>query len=214
MTPEVMITAAYRKIGFAAGETPSASEMADGLFALRKLLDSWSAQALPIPNIAVRTLALTGSASYVPSPRPIKVKAVNATSGGMVIPMALVTAEEWASGAGSQAHPAIFFDGGYPTATMYVRPAVTGTLEYYAYEPLNNLLELETPMDLPYGYDRALVWNLAVEMAPEFSFPMENPQAYAELVKMATESKLSIVGENAANLGQPVPVGPQAQQNQ
>ena len=65
MTAQELIKAAMRLINATAdGETPTASEMADGLEALKIMLRSWSSDNLMIYFIEQETLTLTGASSY------------------------------------------------------------------------------------------------------------------------------------------------------
>lgn len=314
MTAQDLIDSALRTIGVLdAGESPSTTERNDGLTALNHIVQSWNAQALPIPQITRQTVALTGAQSYALATRPIKIKAAAVLStasvdlplviadaagwaafmdkqgtsdfgellyyedgyplgkihvapkasgtlallmekaigsgvmqvretlaltgaasytigsgglfnvdrpvrvlGGSIAAgssvtkgLRLVTAEEWAAypakGAGGNFAEVLFYDGAYPTGTVWLapKPATGGTLELFNYIALASFATLATVIDLPPGYERALRLCLAVELAPEFGRALD-PTVEAN----AENAKASIFGLNAAILGTPNPPAP------
>jgi hypothetical protein len=68
----------------------------------------------------------------------------------------------------------IYCDYAMPVATVFVfpRPRFTGSpapqLELYTWVPLQQFADLVTSYALAPGYERAVIYNLAVELAPEF----------------------------------------------
>lgn len=217
MTVQDLLTAALRGIGVVASEeTPSPSELTDAQLAANDILASWSAQVLPITPITRETFPLIGSASYTIGPsanfsttRPVKIEtlAVVATNGARK-PVHIATVEQWetivdTTATGLFADEA-YYDGGYPTGTIYLYPKPTGgNLEIQSYKQLTQFANLSDTITLAPGYTRALRWALAFDLAPEFGRPVTQ-----ELVALAQEAKMSITGLNQAILGKPNQVEP------
>jgi hypothetical protein len=202
MTAQELINKALQTIGvISSGESPSTEESNDGLVTLNGLLASWSAQALPIYQIVRETVSMTGAGSYTLVTRPVKIKSAVFVNDGVETPYALVGAEDWASYTRNRV---LYHDGGYPTGIIRLRPDPTaGTLELYSYQELTALGALSTTIALPPGYERALQFNLALDLAPEYGH-----QINEGLIGLANDSKLAIQGLNQAVLGAPVPQAP------
>jgi hypothetical protein len=206
MQAQDFINDALTDIGVtAAGETPSTDEQNYALRLINQVLDSWSAEALPIYQITREVITMTGAASYALATRPVKIKAAEISSaGGLLNPVKPVTAEEWSTGAGTSAVPALWCDGGFPSATVYLRPAPTsGTMELYSYRPLSSFSTLTTDLTLPPGYQLALRRALGLELALGFGRTVT-----PDLASLAESAKTAIEGLNAAVLGTPGPQAP------
>jgi hypothetical protein len=71
-----------------------------------------------------------------------------------------------------QSDPArtIFDDGGFPCRRLYIFPvpAYARAVELWLWQPLVNYDTLDDELSLPPGYERALRYNLAMELAPEY----------------------------------------------
>lgn len=63
-----------------------------------------------------------------------------------------------------------FYDGGNPTGTVFFYPATSQAAEVHLItpEPGGQAVDLNTSYFLPQGYQRAIEFNLAVEIAPDF----------------------------------------------
>jgi len=215
MTVQELINAALRTIGvLASGESPSSEESADGLAALNQLVASWTAQALPIYQITRESFPLTGALSYTigtgqtfNTVRPIKIKAASVISmNNIAKAVRVVSAEEWATvldkAATGTFAEVLFYDGGFPSGTIRMAPVPLfgSSLELYSYKPLSQFASLGDSISLPDGYLRALRFNLAVDLAPEFGRVID-----PTLAAIANDAKTSIFGLNAAVLGPPAP---------
>jgi hypothetical protein len=214
MTAQEIINAALRVLGeLASGETPTAEESNDGLIALNKLIDSWSAEQLLIPEITRLSQAATpGTQVYTMGPggtlgstRPLAVLAVSVASGsGIVQPAKIVNAEDWAAIADKSRTGAFaakaYYNAAYPTGSLYLWPAPTGgTIAVDFLKPLTSFATLATDVQMPPGYDRALIWNLALELASNFGRDQNIVAATAQ------QAKAAIAERNARTLGIPQP---------
>lgn len=205
-TVQDLINNALSELGvIAAGESPATEDTALGLSLLNALLDSWSANALPIPSLVKDSSALTGQSSYQFTVRPLLVKAVHVIAGGITVPYKIVTPEEWSTG---DTNRVAYYDAAFPTGTINLRPAPTGTLEVFSYKPLTKFSATTDTLAtvLPPGYTRALMLCLAVDLANAY-----NREPSQSLVALSESAKKDIFQLNAATLGLPVPQPPTPQ---
>ncbi|MEN6537790.1 MAG: hypothetical protein ABFD89_29330 [Bryobacteraceae bacterium] len=202
MTAQDLITKTLQTLGVvAAGETPATEELSDGLVALNDLIESWSAQGLPIPQLTRVELALTGAASYNLVTRALLIKAVAVVNDGLQTPYEVVDATVWAAG---DRNRVLWYDGGYPTGVIRLRPSPSaGSLEMYSYHALTPLATLATVIALPPGYQRGLRFGLVADLAPEYGRVLDDA-----LIGLANDAKLAIQGLNRALLGPVVPPAP------
>ena len=213
-TPQDLINAALREARIIVpDEGPSTAESNDGLLSLNWMLNSWSAQALPVYQITRETFPLTGLLSYTigtggtfNTPRPVKIETASVIdSAGAGRPVKLGTVEEWVSYADKTRSGVyadlLYFDGAYPQATIYLipKPQTGSSLELYSYKPLVQFATLTDTIALPPGYERALIMALALELWNQY----RQGDPPASLVAKAQEAKQSIFGLNQAILGPP-----------
>ena len=180
------INRALRLLGvLAAGETPSASTSQDGLTALNQMIESWSTERLsvfstqdqiftwpagqitrtlgPSGNFAGNRPVLFDDATYYRDPGTnvsFGIKFINQQQyDGIAVKTVTSTYPQ-----------VIFVNMTYPNATMTVYPKPTRDLEWHfiSVEELTNPATLATNLTFPPGYLRAFVYNLAMEIAPEF----------------------------------------------
>lgn len=218
-TGQTIINDALTEIeAIAAGGAPSTSESNYCLRRLNAVLDSLSAQAMPIPQISRDNFTLTGPSSYTIGPamtfattRPIKIEsAAVRTAAGARMPVRIVPVEAWTSIADTTRTglfaDVLYYDNGYPTGNIYLSPApAAGTLELYTYKPLTQIAALGDTVTLPEGYERMLVLSLAVEVAAAFG-----AQITQGLMEKMNDAKTSVFGAERANVGTPNQVEPQA----
>lgn len=187
MTGLDLISAALRLIGvLASGESPSASEATDGLSSLNDMIDSWSNENLLIPSKVREVFPLVvgqqtytwGTGGNFNSPRPQKIEQaliqIVAYTPPLELPMKILNQEQFAGillKTLTSTYPMyIYCDNAYPLANVNVWP-VPGqgdNLVFYSWKPLTEIATLTTQISLPPGYQRALRYALAVELAPEY----------------------------------------------
>jgi hypothetical protein len=196
-TARGIIKSAMRKAGILTkGEDPSADEASDALEMLNDLLASWSndslvvyARTLETFNLTSGTVAYTiGSGGTFNTVRPIKIISAYVRSGGIDYPISVVTEENYDSVSLKTvgAIPEFLtFSNGFPLATLTFYPAPsTGYQLFLRTEKQLSSFTLNQTVDLPPGWKRALIHNLAIELAPEYG--QQVPQ---EVVMIARESK-------------------------
>ena len=214
MTVQDLINASLREGRIIApDEGPSTAESTDCMLAANQLLDSFSAQAVPVYQMTREVFPLTGAASYMigtgqvfNTARPTKIEsALCVDSAGAIRRVDLATVEEWGSYT-DKTRTGLFadllwYDNGFPAATIWLAPKpVTGTsLELYSYKPLTQFASLAATVALPPGYERALIHALALEVWPQFRQGDPPPS----LASLAADAKTAIFGLNQAILGSP-----------
>ena len=208
MTVGELLKSSLRLIGaIATGETPSNDEMKDALSALNTMLDGWSAHRLTVYATTQESLTLTaadyeytiGSSGNLNTTKPVKVlSAFTRDSSGQDYPVEVYTDRERynalidkdASGRPEE----LFYVPSHPLGYLYLYPApdTAYTLYIESLKPLSALSGYTTEISLPTGYERALKYNLAIELAPEFGVSVP-----AEVAAVAMESYRAIANVNA-----------------
>jgi hypothetical protein len=194
-TAAAIIKRALRLIGaIAAGETPGASEQADGLETLNAMLDSWRTSSLAAYAMRDETLTLTGAASYTIGPagnlntvRPVRIEAAYQRVDDTDYPVRLASATAWAGLAAksvtSDVAEWLYYEPSYPLGKLYLFPkATTGALHLVTMVPLTAFAASDE-VALPPGYQDALTYHLAVRLALEYSRPVT-----AELAALARDA--------------------------
>ena len=214
MTGRDLVTASLRLIGaIAPGESITGAEASDGLASLNRLIDSWSNESLILYADTIEDFNLVaGTDSYTIGPsgdfntvRPLaynfaKLKMTN-TTPNTEYPLRIATLEEWTlirqKGLSSNIPNTVFFDVSYPldTIRLYPVPSTVNKITLYTSKQLSSISSLDASISLPPGFERALVFNFALEIAPEYG-----KQPSELILKSATESKASIKRTNHKEL--------------
>jgi hypothetical protein len=180
------INRALRLLGvLAEGETPSASTSQDGLTALNQMIESWNTERLSVFSTQDQiftwpageiTRTLGPSGNFVGN-RPILFDdATYYRDAGTNVSFGIkfINQQQYdgiAVKTVTSTYPqVIFVNMTYPDATMTVYPKPTRDLEWHfvSVEELSQPATLTTNLTFPPGYLRAFVYNLAMEIAPEF----------------------------------------------
>lgn len=200
-----------RLIGAVApGESVPASEATDGLATLNRMLDSWSNESLIIHAPVREVFSITASdGSYTmgtggnfDTPRPIGIDRVTVkkTSGSTVIeyPVRIIrNAEEWSRIRQKELltpYPEyVYLEETFPLTTLnlYPVPSASDSLVIYSRKPLSQVSTIAADLSLPPGYSRAIIFNLAIDLAPEYGRSTSQ-----EVASIAMESKAAIKRTN------------------
>lgn len=209
MTARDLIKGSLRLIGaIATGENPSADEQADALSVLNDMLGSWSTDNLLIPAIvreefamvvgqASRTLGVGGNFN---TSRPVAIERATienlSSTPNVEAQIDLLTTEQWAnviSKDQSGEPQGIFIQWNNPLLIINFDriPSTANNLVLYSQKPLSSIANASATIDMAPGYAKALRYNLAVELAPEYG-----KAAAPEIVAGAMESKAGIKRAN------------------
>lgn len=188
-----LIKAALRSIAdLGVGREPSASEVADALFALNRMIDAWNIDPLAIFTKRFDTYNLTPSKqSYTiaqglhadfEAPRPEKIELANLLMNNLTPvlrrPIELINDQQWGSiklqGVHSSIPLKLYYDGAFPIATIYLWPYPDQAfqLELLTWQALSEFQSETDVVTLPHGYADAIALNLAVMLAPEWNMTL------------------------------------------
>ncbi len=183
-----LIKRSLRLIGASAtGESVTADEMADAVFALRGMLANWSINNLLgtsvvreefdlIPGQQKYTLGPDPTADFETS-RPVAIVSaalLNEASTNYESRIELRTAAQWAAikskGVTSSMPNFIYIEGASPLEKINVWPVPNEAkkLVLYSTKILSDVMGPNDEVNFPPGYEQALAYNLAIILAPEF----------------------------------------------
>lgn len=176
-----IITLAHKLLGvLASGEVLPAADAQDSLDILNHMLDAWSTESLAIhstqsqsfswtANQASRTIGPTGN--FVGN-RPVKVhKSTYFVDGAESFPVTLIEQDDYnalANKATTSTYPQyLWVNYTMPDVTLTVYPVPTEALTWKIVSDvvLAQPAGLTTTLSFPPGYNRAFLFNLAVEIA-------------------------------------------------
>lgn len=230
-TVRKIITGAMRLLNtVAANQAPTDAEIQVGIKALNVMVDSWSNDRLMIYKIQPYYFTTVGGKqTYTLGPggdwnitRPMRIQEayVNLTSnqgGGLQttsLPITLANDNQWASIVTKYVQtqiPNIMYDNGnYPTRTIYLYPVPTGTIDIvlWLWQPLLDYANIDEQIVLPRGYVRAIRFNLACELAPEYgreASPIVKQTASDTKMALATINSVPQYSRMDPSLGQTRP---------
>jgi len=219
ITAQDIIKASLRKLGILAkSETPSNDEMVDALQALNMMIDEWGAQKLmgtatvreSFPLVSGQQSYTIGVGGNFNTTKPYDILfAYYRDNAGVDTPLDIITREEFQSYGDKQIVSAppvsLFYDPGVTqqanqlgTIFLYFTPDASSayTLLIDSQKPFTEFTTLTDAVTFPPSYYKALVYNLAVELAPEYEGVVLPP--VVEMI--ATESKETVESQNAVRL--------------
>lgn len=199
VTVSDIIRRALRSIGaIAGGETPSSTEEADALQVLNAMLDSWNTESLSVYALRDETLTLTGAASYtigsggdLNTTRPVRLETAYERISDADYHVRLASADAWYRLASKtttgEVAEWLYYEPSYPLGRLYLYPQpTTGVLHLVTRVPLAAYSAADS-LALPPGYQDAIVYHLAMRLAPEYGRPVT-----PELAALARAAKDNI----------------------
>jgi len=189
MTGGDLLASALRLIGvLASGETPSGNESADGLVIAQQMVDSWQAERLVINQILMSEFPLTpgqqvytcGMEGNFNIPRPARIERysivnLNNPAQPLELPLQILDFQEWQSLVpvkliNSTLPQYLYDDNAYPLRNLnyWCIPSVPVKTRIYGWQPISTFPDLVTDVQFPPAYIKAIRYNLAVDLAPEF----------------------------------------------
>jgi hypothetical protein len=219
---EIIKSALTKNNAIQPGELPTDSDLDISLEALEGMIDSWSNEKLMIYSFrpfyfvatAGQQVFTLGPGGDWDTPRPMSIQQaylsynaqINNTNPVTIsfpsnvadLPIAQANDSQWASIAVKQlsaVFPTILYDdGNYPLRNIYLYPIqnVQQVITLWLWEPLNNFDNLDDPIEFPPGYERCIIYNLAMELAPEFGKTLSE-----EVISTAATSKMILAAVNS-----------------
>lgn len=184
-TAVTMIKRAMRLSGnLGVGEALDDSESADGLEALNSMLDSWANDQMFVYALTLDSIPVTANqASYTVGPtgsfvtaRPVDIDtATYLEIAGLSYPLTPLTTAQYGQitlkTLDSSIPEAIWYNPTFPdaTVTLYPVPGAAATLKLWSIKQITSFPTLTTILNLPLGYEDAIVMSLAEVFCLEFS---------------------------------------------
>ena len=200
-TTLTIITKALQKNGVMTdSEVPSDSMANDGLDALNAMLGSWSNDSLSVYARTTESFTLvSGTASYTigasqtfNTTRPIAIIDAYTREGTTDTRVEIITDKMYYDIAdkSSTGQPKYLnYDNGFAAGTirLYPSPDKAYSLYLLSEKPLS-ALTLNQTFSMPPGWERAMIYNLAMDLAPDYGQAITN-----DLKLIADQSKASIM---------------------
>lgn len=191
------------------GGTPSTEEQADALIYLNQLLDSWRNERLMCYAIQDQSISLTtgqttrtmGPTGNLVTTRPVEIQAAYVVVSNQSYDVAILNENEYAAIPDKTATAPwpskIYYQPSMPDGTVYMHPVTSGssTLHVLTRTPVLAFAAIGDTVTLPPGWERALAFNLALEMAGSFG---KQPSDF--VVAAARQSKMMIKRANTRPL--------------
>lgn len=212
-----MITRAMRLAGvLTKGETLDSDEQQDGLTALNAMLDAWQIDRLYVYQIreesftwaANQQAQTVGTGGDFNTDRPTQVAPdCTFTVNGIDYPTQLIDIDAWSAIPDKTTTSSwpwwVYPEYGESLVTLrgYPIPSANITFNLRTWKKLQQFAALTDVLDLPYGYERAIVYNLAIEYGPEFGAGAAIPPP---VIAIASSSRKAIKRLNST----PTPISP------
>jgi hypothetical protein len=195
----------------AAGEAVADVDSAQGLRMLNQMLDSWRLESLLVYAIDRQVVNLVaaqgtytiGTGGDFNLTRPVKIERAgfvdNSVSPALELPMRVLSDNEYQEivlkGLQSPWAYWLYYDQAYPlgNVVLWPVPTLTRQVALYLWHPLSQVASTGTTVDLPPGYEKAIVWNLALDLAPTYGREL-SPM----VLKTAIDAKAAIKIVNSA----------------
>ena len=212
-TPSTMIVRSLQLIGEKGiGETLTAAEETAYLAVLNSMMESWSLERLLVYHILDEVFTLSaGDGSYTigtsgdfNTTRPLKIEGAvirdtdDADSG-----VEILGADAWRrivlkTSTGNSYPAYLYYDPQYTSArgviNLWPEPQAGLRLVISSWKQLQTFALISTTLALPPGYERAIIYNLAIELAGGMIEPAPS------VVKIARESKGAIKRVNVPDM--------------
>lgn len=193
-----LIASSLRLIGvLASGETPSGPESADALVIAQQMIDAWQAERMMIFTITISEFPLVpgqqtytlGAGGNFNIPRPARIERMsivnlNNPAQPLELPLEMLTEQQWqeiipVKLIQSTLPQRVYDDGAFPLRNLnyWCIPTVPVNTRIYGWTAINTFPDLVTDVTFPPAYLKAIRYNLAVDLAPEFG--REVPPAVA-----------------------------------
>ena len=219
MNAGALINSALRMINvLASGEQPSAAEQTDALTILQQMIDEWQAERLTIftiqrtgqqggpqtfPLVSGQQTYTLGPGGNFNIPRPARIERMSLEwlsnpAQPLELPLEMVNEQRWQTvpvkAITSTLPTVVYDDQAFPLRNLsfWCIPTVVSNVIIYYWQPLNTFTDLVTDVQFPPGYFKALRYNLAVDLAPEFGRPLPPEVAMQAMASKAVIESMNL----------------------
>jgi len=207
-TVSELIQMAGRKLG---ESSMTAEELDDGMRALNMMLREWAASPTGVYKVtqesfsisaATKTIGGSTSGADVTTGWPIRIIEAFIRVSDVDYPVTEISDHDWARVAQkslSQRPYRVHHDRSYPAATLtfWPSPGQTYTVYLWSHKALAEYSSVGTVIALPPEYGAAMMWNLAIELAPEYE---RNPSSIVIAKAMSTKAALTAINADIPTL--------------
>lgn len=187
-------------------EIATAAQAADGLTSLNDMLASWQikrglifhTKEISFSLIADQSTYTIGSGGDFNTTRPDYIEYAYIQKSGIDYPVEIVTLESFkgitSKTVDSDLPDHLYYETAFPLGKLHIypTPSEANTLYLNVWNVVQSFSALTDAVSLPPGYERAIKYNLAAEIAPEYGVSI-TPEA----AKIARDSKMNIIRRNA-----------------
>lgn len=214
-----IIRTALKKLGAVSPtDDLDASEGEDGLADLNRMLNSWSKDELMVYVLAEEDLTLTagkneytiGSGGEFNTVRPVAVDASSylADSGGYRYPLRIIPREQHNIQvyAVSARPDRVAYSPAYPLGliSFICNPDQAYTFHLVSQKPFTAFTGLFDAVTFPEGYEEALIYNLALRLAPDYE---KDPSALVVAMAQASKRNIETIRSMVADVLSVLPAG-------
>ena len=205
-TGKTILKGALRVLNVKASvDSLSSEELNDGKESLNQLIESWSNEKLMQPALVEITHTLTasdgqysiGSGGDIDTTRPLHIESAVLRKDNHDYRMDMMESREWSSlfrkTTVTPIPRKIYYRESYPLGeiNLYPVPTEANILVMQVWTQITAISNMDTTLTLPPGYERALKYNLAMDIAPE-----DGKQATQDIARIASTSKKGIKNSN------------------
>lgn len=193
------------------GETPDASQSTDALNVLNDMLEEWTITKYLTPQYLTENFDLVaGQSSYTigdsanfNTTRPVRIEAAYIRDGSNDYPVKLVNYDEWNKitdkSTSTNLPRVMYYDTSFANGTINLYPEPSdSTVDLYitSWKPFATVSTLLSTVSLPPGYSKAIRYNLALDLAPEYGMTVD-----AALMRQAENTKAALKTLNSLSSG-------------
>ena len=210
-TANQIITDSLKLLGILeVGDAADSDQAADGLRSLNLLIDSLANERLMLFQLVERTKALTegtgaytiGASGDIDTTRPVRIESAwTRDANDLDCPIEIIKNQEWSlitlKSLGNTNPMYLYYRPAYPQGTIELWPLPGAGLTLYlqVWDQLTQFATLTTSASFPPGYERFLIYNLAIEEAPMYGVSVK-----PEVAKIARDSKTWLKTVNAKDV--------------
>lgn len=215
LTRNQLIESALRKLGvMAEGQTPSTQNYADGMMALNTVIAQLRAVGMPLwarteftftPTVSAYTI---GVGQTLDTPFPVKLLQAFRTENNSKIPLELIAREEYnilpiSTGKPLKINYRPAINGGIVSLWPYPNASETAAVTLVYTRPFQYFTTSTETLDFPEEWYNAVIYHLAVRLAPEWGVPLQDRQMLLQEAKLYTDDAATVGVEDASFFIQP-----------